>query len=166
MCSLTFPDACAAKPAAPDILFAHSAADAVFGAFGRGYPAEVSGYGERSLMQVEPARLVELAESSETILAAMREDWAAAHDDLAGACGALGDVTGAFNVSASYADSLADAGEVVAALTDALGLGVAGLVDAAHDALRADDTAAFELDRTARHLFDDGSGPAPGTWGS
>lgn len=137
----------------------------VFGRSSRGYPAEVSEYGNRSLMHVEPARLVELAESSETILATMREDWAAAYDDLVGACGTLGDATGSMNISTSYADSLTDAGDVVAALTETLGLGVTGLVEAAQDALRADDTVANELDQTGRHLFADGSGRTPGHWG-
>lgn len=137
----------------------------MFGRSARGYSGGVNEYGTRCLMHVEPARLVELAESCETILATMRQDWAAAIDDLSGACGTLGDATGATNVSTSYADALADAGEVVAALTDALDLGVAGLVAAAQDALRADDTVATELDRTARHLFDDGPGRTPGRWG-
>lgn len=125
----------------------------------------MSGDGKRNLMQVEPTKLVELAASSDAILATMRQDWAAALDDLAAACGTLGDARGAMNVSSSYADSLTDAGEVVAALTAALGLGVAGLVDAAQDALRADDTVAAELDRTTRHLYDEGSGRTPGRWG-
>ena len=137
----------------------------MFGPSAGGYPAGVNEYGKRSLMHVEPTRLVELAESSEAILATMREDWAAACDDVFDACRALGDATGAMNVSTAYADALTDAGEVVAALTDALDLGVVGLVDAAHDAVRADDTVATELDRTARHLFDDGSGRTPGRWG-
>ncbi|WP_139227628.1 hypothetical protein [Nocardioides alpinus] len=125
----------------------------------------MSGDGKRALMQVEPTRLVELAASSDAILATMRQDWAAALDDLSAACGTLGDATGALNVSASYADSLTDAGEVVTALTAALGVGVAGLVDAAQDAVRADDTVAAELDRTTRHLYDDGPGRTPGRWG-
>lgn len=116
-------------------------------------------------MQVEPTRLVELAASSESILVTMQRDWAAALDDLSAACSALGDATGALNVSSSYADALTDADEVVSGLTEALRLGVAGLVDAAHDALRADDTVATELDRTTRHLYDDGSGRTPGRWG-
>lgn len=116
-------------------------------------------------MHIEPARLVELAESSQAILATMREDWAAACEDIFGACSTMGDATGAMDVSSSYAAALTDAGEVVAALTDALDLGVVGLVDAAHDAVRADDTVATELDRTAHHLFDDGPGRTPGRWG-
>ena len=72
-------------------------------------------------MQVDPTRLVELAASSESILTAMAHDWQAAADDLAEACAGLGDATGTPNVAASYADSLADAGEVVTALTQALG---------------------------------------------
>jgi len=128
----------------------------VFGAHGRGYPAEVSGYDKRSLMQVDPTRLVELAASSETVLATMVEDWAAAIDDLAGACDALGDATGTMGVAASYADSLSDAGDVVAALAQVLGMGVAGLVDAARDALRADDAVAAELTR-AQLLLEPGS---------
>ena len=114
-------------------------------------------------MQVEPTRLVELAAATESILAAVHKDWAAALDDLCAACSTLGDATGALNVSSSYADSLTDAGEVVAALVGALGLGVAGLVDAAHDARGADDTVAAELERTRR--FDDGSGRTPHRWG-
>jgi hypothetical protein len=109
-------------------------------------------------MQVEPTRLVELAETSEVVLDAMVADWNTALDDLAGACTALGDAKGTANVAAAYADSLADAGEVVAALASTLALGVAGLVDAAHDALRADDTAAGELDRTAHQVSHDAVG--------
>ena len=116
-------------------------------------------------MQVDPTRLVELAASSETVLAAMAEDWTAALDDLAEACVALGDAAGTRNVASSYADSLADAGEVVAALTEALGLGVQGLVDAAHDAVRADDTVASELDRAAQQMSDGGFGRLPGHGG-
>ena len=41
-------------------------------------------------MQVEPAKLVELAASSETTLAAMEQDWASGLEDLSGACRALG----------------------------------------------------------------------------
>lgn len=108
-------------------------------------------------MQVEPTRLVELAASSESILAAMVQDWAAAAEDLSGACAALGDATGTTNVATSYADSVADAGEVVAALAEALGLGVAGLVDAARDAMQADDAVAAEMAR-AQHLHEPGSG--------
>ncbi len=137
----------------------------MFGPSARGYPAEVSGHGKRSLMQVEPTRLVELAASSEAILGAMTRDWAGALDDLVQACGALGDAAGTTNVAASYADSLTDAGEVVSALTEALGLGIAGLVDAAHDAVRADDTVAAELARATRHLEDDGRGHSPGCGG-
>jgi hypothetical protein len=116
-------------------------------------------------MQVEPTRLVELAASSEAILAAMAQDWASALDDLTDACAALGDAAGMRNVSASYADSLADAGEVVAALTGALGLGVEGLLEAAHDAVGADDTVAAELGRAARQIDDPGFGRMPGRGG-
>ena len=116
-------------------------------------------------MQVEPTRLVELAASSESILTSMVQDWTAALDDLSGACGALGDATGTVNVTSSYADSLADAGEVVTALAEALGLGIAGLVDAAHDALRADDAVAAELDRATQQLDDGGFGHLPGRGG-
>ena len=115
-------------------------------------------------MQVEPARLVELAGSSERILDAMRRDWADAVDELAGACAALGDAAGTANLSASYADALADADEVLTSLAAALELGVAGLVDAARDALHADDAVAAELDR-ATHLLGGrsfGSMPGPG----
>jgi hypothetical protein len=116
-------------------------------------------------MQVEPTRLVELAASSESILTAMAHDWREAAADLADACSALGDAAGMLNVSASYADSLADAGEVVTGLVEALALGVAGLVDAAQDAVRTDDTVAGELARTAHGLSEDGFGRLPGPGG-
>ncbi len=112
-------------------------------------------------MQVEPTRLVELATSSERTLDALLDDWSSAVDDLAGACDALGDTVGAVNLRASYADSLADAGEVVAALADALGLGIAGLIDAARDAVHADDAAAGELTRTGQVLGDSGFSTTP-----
>lgn len=116
-------------------------------------------------MQVEPARLVELAASSESILTSMRQDWAMALADLSEACDGLGDATGTANLAAAYADSLADAGEVVAALSGALALGISGLVDAAQDAVRADDAVAAELDR-ASHLLDEGTlGIMPGPGG-
>jgi hypothetical protein len=134
---------------------------AVFGTRGRGYSADVSARGKRSLMQVEPARLVELAGSSERILDAMRHDWADAVDELAGACAALGDAAGTADLAASYADALADADAVLTSLAGALELGVAGLVDAARDALHADDVVAAELGR-ATHLLGEGpSGPPP-----
>jgi hypothetical protein len=95
----------------------------------------------------------------------MVQDWATALDDLSGACRALGDAAGTMNVSSSYADSLTDAGEVVAALAEALGLGISGLVDAAHDAVRADDAVAAELGRATQHLGDGGFGRMPGTGG-
>ena len=116
-------------------------------------------------MQVEPTRLVELAASCDSVLAAMRQDWTAALDDLTGACDALGDAEGVRNVASSYADSLLDAGEVVAAVADALGLGVSTLVEAAHDAVRTDDTVAAELDRAAHTLDDGGFGRLPGAGG-
>lgn len=115
-------------------------------------------------MQVEPAKLVELAASSESILTSMRQDWEAAFADLSEACDGLGDATGTANLTASYADSLTDAGEVVAALSGALALGIAGLVDAARDAVRADDAVAADLDR-ATHLVAEapiGLMPGPG----
>lgn len=115
-------------------------------------------------MQVEPTRLVELAASCESVLGSMLQDWALAADDLADACQWLGDATGTMNVQSSYADSLADAGEVVTALADALGLGIAGLVDAAHDAVRADDGVAAELAR-ATHALSQGFGHLPGRGG-
>jgi hypothetical protein len=116
-------------------------------------------------MQVEPARLVELAATSESVLTAMRQDWAEALEDLAGACLSLGDAKGTLNVSTSYADSLADAGEVVTGIAEALGLGVAGLLDAARDAVRADDAVAAELDRAAHQLDEQPFGPLPGPGG-
>ncbi len=124
----------------------------------RGYPAEVSEGGKRALMQIEPTRLVELAASSEGILTSMVQDWQAVVDELSDACTGLGDATGTQNVAASYADSLADAGEVVTALAQALGLGITGLVDAAQDAVRADDTVAGELARTAHQMTEGGFG--------
>ena len=115
-------------------------------------------------MPVEPTRLVELAASSEAILSAMAQDWQAAVDELGGACAGLGDAAGARDVAASYADSLADAGDVVSGLASALGLGISGLVDAAQDAVRADDTVAAELDR-ASHLLGEAPGVVPGRGG-
>jgi hypothetical protein len=137
----------------------------VFGPRTWGYPAEVGGHAKRSLMQVEPARLVELAASSEHVLDAMRNDWAAALDELSGACGTLGDNPGTVNLSASYADALADAGEVVTSLAGALEMGIAGLVGAAQDAVRADDTVAAELGRTSRALGEGPFGSTPGCGG-
>lgn len=116
-------------------------------------------------MQVEPSRLVELAASSESIRAAMEQDWQAVVGDLAVACAGLGDATGTTNVAASYADSLADAGEVVTGLAQALALEIAGLVDAAQDAVRADDTVAGELARTAHQMSSEGFGSMPGRGG-
>jgi hypothetical protein len=103
-------------------------------------------------MQVEPTKLVELAESSESTLAAMQQDWSLAIDQLAGACADLGDADGMRNIAASYADSLTDAGETLAALSGALGQGVAGLIDAARDAVRADDKVADELTRATSQI--------------
>lgn len=116
-------------------------------------------------MQVEPARLVELAASSEHVLDAMRNDWSVGLDELSGACSALGDNPGTVNLSASYADALTDAGEVVTSLADALELGITGLVDAAQDAVRADDMVAAELDRTSRALDEGPFGSTPGCGG-
>ncbi|MBL0747040.1 hypothetical protein [Nocardioides baculatus] len=115
-------------------------------------------------MQVDPTRLVELAATSEGILGAMVKDWQAAVEELDQACVGLGDATGTLNIAASYADSLADAGEVVTALVQALDLGITGLVDAAQDAVRADDTVAAELART-NHLLAEGLGPTRGCGG-
>lgn len=126
---------------------------------------QVSGRGRRALIQVDPARLVELAASSETVLAAMVRDWALALDDLSGACAALGDASGTTPLSASYADALATAGELVGALAEALGLGVAKLLDAAHDAVRADDAVVAELQLTAHQLSGGGLWRAPGPGG-
>lgn len=116
-------------------------------------------------MQVEPTRLVELAASCEGVLTAMAQDWQGVLGDLATACEALGDATGTANVASSYADSLADAGEVVTALAEALQLGVTGLVDAAQDAVRADDTVAGELVRATHLMSQDGFGRLPGPGG-
>ena len=124
----------------------------MFGPGTPGYGAEVSGSGKQHLMQVEPARLVDLAASSDAVLTTMAREWADAQADLEAACTALGDATGLLNVASSYRDSLVDAGEVVAGLTEALGLGVAGLVDAAQDASRADDDVAAELERAGYHV--------------
>ena len=142
-------------------MFAHRPTATVFGSRRWGYSAEVSAGGKRSLMQVEPARLVELAGSSERVLDAMRQDWADALDELAEACAALGDAAGTANLAASYADALADADEVLTSLAGALELGV----DEPGDALRADDTVAAELDR-ATHLLGEGPfGIMPGPGG-
>ena len=65
----------------------------------------------------------------------------------------------------SYDDSLADADEVVSALADALGLGLAALVDAAQDALRADDAVADDLDRATHQVGHGRFGPTPGRGG-
>jgi TPR repeat protein len=111
-------------------------------------------------MQVEPARLVELAASSEHVLDAMRNDWSFALDELSAACSLLGDNAGTVNLAASY-----DAGEVVASLADALQMGIAGLVDAAQDAVRADDTVAAELARASRSLGEGPFGSTPGCGG-
>ena len=146
-------------------MFAHRSTATVFGSRRRGYSAEVSASGKRSLMQVEPARLVELAGSSERVLDAMRQDWADALDELAEACVALGDAAGTANLAASYADALADADEVLTSLAGALELGVAGLVDAARDALRADDSVAAELDRATYLLGEGPFGTMPGPGG-
>lgn len=116
-------------------------------------------------MQVEPAKLVELAASSQSTLTAMAQDWESALEDLSGACRALGDATGMTNVSSSYADSLSDAAAVVGALVEALDLGVSGLVEAAHDAVRTDDTVAGELERAAHQLSHGGFGRPPGLGG-
>jgi ABC-type transporter Mla subunit MlaD len=137
----------------------------VFGPGACGYRADVGGHAKRSLMQVEPARLVELAASSEHVLDAMRNDWSFALDELSAACSLLGDNAGTVNLAASYADALADAGEVVASLADALQMGIAGLVDAAQDAVRADDTVAAELARASRSLGEGPFGSTPGCGG-
>ena len=116
-------------------------------------------------MQVEPTRLVELAGSSQCVLDAMRHEWADAVDVLGQACAALGDAAGTANLAASYADALADADEVLASLAGALELGVVGLIDAARDALRADDAVAAELDRSAHVLVEGASRPSSGPAG-
>lgn len=116
-------------------------------------------------MQVDPARLVELAASSESILKAMASDWASAQDDLAAACEGLGDAAGIRNVQASYADSLTDAGQVVTALATALEVGVTGLVDAARDAVAADETVAAEIIRAASSFEHEEFGMPPGHGG-
>jgi hypothetical protein len=54
---------------------------------------------------------------------------------------------------------------VVTALAQALGVGIAGLVDAAQDAVRADDTVAGELARATHQLEGDGFGTLPGRGG-
>jgi hypothetical protein len=116
-------------------------------------------------MQVEPTRLVELAGSSERVLDAMRHEWDDAVEELGQACVALGDAAGTANLAASYADALADADAVLVSLVGALGLGVAGLVDAARDALLADDAAAAELERCAHVLVEGWSRTVPGPGG-
>lgn len=116
-------------------------------------------------MQVDPAKLLELAESSERVLAEMQQDWAGAAEELASACDALGDASGVGNLASSYADSLADAGDTLVALSEAFGLGISGLVAAAQDAVRTDDTVAFELCRAAHQFTTDTPGGPAGTDG-
>jgi hypothetical protein len=100
-------------------------------------------------MQVDPARLVELAATSERVLAGLCADWAAARDEVAPACADLGDATGMRELATAYDAALVDADEAVTALAEALGIGVAGLLAAAQDAIAADDTAAAALEATA-----------------
>ena len=116
-------------------------------------------------MQVEPSKLVELAESSEATLAAMQQDWALAVDQLSDACAGLGDADGMRNIASAYADSLTDAGETIGALSEALGLGVSGLIAAARDAVRADDTVAGELERAASQIITNPIDRMPSTGG-
>lgn len=116
-------------------------------------------------MQVDPARLVELAASSQSVLTAMAKDWAAAQDELGAACERLGDATGTMNVTASYLDALTDAGQVVTALAQALDIGVTGLIDAARDVVTADETVASEITRTTTWIQHEGFGGPPGRGG-
>ncbi len=116
-------------------------------------------------MQVDPTRLVELAATSERVLTEMAHDWQAAVDELGEACAGVGDATGTLDVATSYADSLADADAVVTALVTALGVGAAGLLDAAHDVVGADDTVAGELGRTAHQVEGEAFGAPPGRGG-
>jgi len=125
----------------------------------------VSGNGKRAVMQVDPAKLVDLAVSSESILKAMANDWARAQEELVAACEGLGDAVGTMNVKASYADSLTDAGDVVGALVHALQIGVTGLVDAARDAVDADETIASEITRASHNFQHNGFGLPPGHGG-
>ena len=111
-------------------------------------------------MQVEPHRLVELAASSEAICEAMLQDWDDARDELAAACASLGDATGLLNLSSAYGDALLEAGEVVGAVTQSLSLGVEGLVAAADDATKADETVAVEMGRSGHRV--DGAGHGRG----
>ncbi len=114
-------------------------------------------------MQVEPHRLVELAASSETLLADMLADWEAATDELSTACAGLGDASGTANLTSAYGDALTEAGEVVTSITRSLGLGIEGLVAAASDAVKADETVAAELGRATRQV--DGFGGQRGRGG-
>ncbi len=116
-------------------------------------------------MQVDPARLVELATSSHSVLSAMASDWEDAQEDLSSACVGLGDAVGIKDFQLAYAESLADADQTVAALLNALEVGVVGLVDAARDALGADETVAAEIVRTTTSLQPVIYGPPPGHGG-
>ncbi len=116
-------------------------------------------------MQVEPAKLVDLAASSESILESMSTGWADAQEALTAACEGLGDAAGTMNVKAAYADSLTDAGEVVLALVQALEIGVTGLVDAARDALDADETVAADITRASHSFTHTGPGRSSGHGG-
>lgn len=108
-------------------------------------------------MQVDPAKLVELADTSDRVLSTLRSDWQEAYEVLADACSGLGDARGTLNLSAAYADAMGEVGEVVAALSGALEAGVAGVLDAVHDAVSADDTVAGELQQALRQV----DSPAP-----
>lgn len=103
-------------------------------------------------MQVEPHRLVELAASSETLLADMLDDWEVAMVDIAGACSDLGDAAGTAGFVSAYGDAVVEAGGVVSSITQSLRLGVEGLVAAASEAVKADETVATELGRATQQV--------------
>ena len=113
-------------------------------------------------MQVEPARLVELARSSERILDAMGRTGLTPSTSSPRPAWRSATRPARRTSRRPTPTALADADEVLTSLAEALELGVAGLVDAAHDALRADDTVAAELDRATHQLGEGPFGTMPG----
>ena len=117
-------------------------------------------------MRVDPQRVVELAGRCDEAVERLVAEWAEVGDELRGACDRLGDTSGVTTVAAAYADTLAAADDVVAALAHALEGGVAALVDAARDVSEADETVAFEIGRAAaghgRHVGWESPGNGPG----
>jgi len=100
-------------------------------------------------MRVDPQRVVELAGRCDEAVHQMTQQWGEVCDDLRGACGALGESSGAAAVTSAYEETLTAADEATWALARALAGGVAALIDAARDVSQADETVAVELGRTA-----------------